>query len=135
MTPNKQRIPPHIKHQITYFRTPGWWGTENKKKRNQNQHCVKFEVISRNFQTNYYNLNETLSIKHQNKVFRSRRRRKRNELVDSFSRSKLNSICKRKCCSKTLEKVINLNEEVSRLLRDGEWVNFRLKLNYGLQWR
>lgn len=35
MTPSRQDVPPHIKHQITYFRTPDEWGAEiktNKKK-------------------------------------------------------------------------------------------------------
>lgn len=27
MTPIKHSIPPHIRHHITYFRTPGGWGT------------------------------------------------------------------------------------------------------------
>lgn len=28
MTPSRQDVPPQIKHQITYFRTPDEWGAE-----------------------------------------------------------------------------------------------------------
>lgn len=34
MTPIKDEVPPQIKHQITYFLTPGGCGAVTKKKKN-----------------------------------------------------------------------------------------------------
>ena len=64
MTPIKHSIPPHIRHQITYFRTPGGWGTAKKNKKNSRiKLYAKYKSIDRE---NYKKLGEsrkTLSIK------------------------------------------------------------------------
>lgn len=42
MTPSRQDVPPQIKHQITYFRTPDEWGAEIKTNKKKNVKIMQF---------------------------------------------------------------------------------------------